>query len=65
MTELVKGRPDIRPVAFSFLESLRASGRVNMFGAAPVLADAFAISKQDARVILKAWMRSYNQAEGK
>jgi hypothetical protein len=50
-------------VAFRFLDSLREDGHVNMFGAAPILADAFMLSKQEARVVLEAWMRSKQEAK--
>jgi hypothetical protein len=63
MFELVSNRPEIAPVAFRFLDSLREDGHVNMFGAAPILADAFMLSKQEARVVLEAWMRSKQEAK--
>ena len=43
-----------------FLENLRRSGAVNMFGAAPVLAEYFDIDEKEARKILGDWMRNYN-----
>lgn len=43
-----------------FLESLRRSGAVNMFGAAPILAEYFDIDEKEARKILGDWMRNYN-----
>ena len=43
-----------------FLENLRRSGVVNMFGAVPYLQGAFGMSSGDARVVLGDWMRSYN-----
>ena len=42
-----------------FLNGLRDSGGINMFGAAPVLADAFDIDLKDAVDILSEWMRQY------
>lgn len=41
-----------------YLDDLRDSGIVNMFGAAPYLMRRFSISKQEARDILKQWMAS-------
>jgi spore maturation protein SpmB len=41
---------------FRFLNQLRASGSMNMFGASPVLAEAFGISSKEARVVLAHWM---------
>ena len=42
---------------FDFLDSLRESGQINMFGAAPVLVDVFEINKFEAREVLAAWMK--------
>lgn len=44
---------------FEYLEQLRESGDVNMFGAAPYLASEFDLDKSEARQILSAWMESY------
>ena len=46
---------------FQFLENLRESGVTNMFGAAPYLANAFSLSKSEARDILLKWMESYDR----
>ena len=40
---------------FDFLEKLRESGEINMFGAPAVLVDTFGISKHEAREIFKRW----------
>ena len=34
-----------------FLEEIRVSGKMNMFGVAPILAQTFDISKREAREI--------------
>ncbi len=44
---------------FEYLDRLRESGRVNMFGAAEYLWKAFGISQQEARETLIDWMDSY------
>lgn len=44
---------------FEYLNTLRESGVTNMFGAAPYLAEAFDISKTEARSILSEWMNQY------
>ena len=46
---------------FDFLDSLRESGQINMFGAAPFLVDVFGINKFEAREVLAAWMKSKEQ----
>ena len=43
-----------------YLEGLRRSGIVNMFGSAPYLAAAFDISEKEARDIVSDWMQNYN-----
>jgi hypothetical protein len=50
-----------RPATFLFLDSLRESGQINMFGAAPYLAEAFGFSKSEAREVLRQWMQSFNE----
>jgi hypothetical protein len=44
---------------FDFLEDLKESGQINMFGAAPVLQETFGLNKYEAREILADWMKSY------
>ena len=41
---------------YQFLDELRESGKVNMFGAAPYLVEAFGFSKLDAREYVSKWM---------
>lgn len=42
---------------FAFLDALRESGRINMFGAAPFLRDAFPeLSGEQAKAVLMSWM---------
>ena len=43
-----------------FLEKLRRSGEVNMFGSAPYLQEAFGLSGMEARAIVSEWMQNYN-----
>lgn len=47
---------------FDYLDDLRKSGRVNMYGAAPFLLEKFPELFGDAKraaTILRAWMGSY------
>jgi len=46
---------------FDYLDTLRETGVVNMFGAAPVLQEAFDMTRADARAILKEWMETYGK----
>lgn len=43
-----------------FLEELRRSGAINMYGARPYLMEAFGLDKSEATKILADWMRNYN-----
>ena len=44
---------------FDYLEGVRDTGSINMFGAAPYLQNEFGITIREARDVLKAWMGSY------
>jgi hypothetical protein len=46
-----------------FLDDLRESGAVNMFGAAPYLAEAFDIPLTEARTVLSEWMETFGEAQ--
>lgn len=45
---------------FDFLDDLRESGDINMFGAAPVLQEVFDLSKHEARAVLSDWMKQFS-----
>jgi hypothetical protein len=40
----------------AYLEAVRESGKINMFGAAPHVKDNFDLNKNDARDAVKTWM---------
>jgi hypothetical protein len=42
-----------------FLDELRESGDLNMFGAAPYVSEAFGVSKYEARDLVKNWMQTF------
>lgn len=44
---------------FPFLDSLRESGKINMFGAAPVVQEFFDLSKAEARFLVSEWMKTF------
>jgi hypothetical protein len=48
-----------------FLDALRESGEINMFGAAPYIADVFDLSNQEARKILAFWMQTFGARKQK
>ena len=46
---------------FVYLDSLRESGEINMFGAAPYIQEMFGYSRAEAREMLFKWMETYSQ----
>jgi uncharacterized protein YlbG (UPF0298 family) len=48
-----------------YLNTLRESGRINMFGATPYLMDRFDLTRKQASIALIAWMESYKQEKAK
>jgi hypothetical protein len=44
---------------FSYLDALRATGSINMFGAPKYLEEAFGLSKEEAREIFFAWTENF------
>lgn len=50
---------------FSFLDIIRESGQINMFGAAPVLQETYGLSRTEARQVLLEWMDTFAQRHSK
>ena len=46
-----------------YLENLRKSGVVNMFGAGPYLQKAFDLTEPEAKKILVDWMQKYDKED--
>lgn len=46
---------------YDYLDDLRESGVVNMFGARPHLEREFKLAKQQASDILTDWMKTYSE----
>lgn len=46
---------------YQYLEDLRQSGIVNMYGSVPYLQAEFDLSFNDAKEILMSWMRNYDE----
>lgn len=46
---------------FDYLVELRDSGVTNMWAAAPYLEQEFGLSRQEAKDILVAWIKSFNK----
>lgn len=48
-------------IYFDYLDELRESGIVNMFGASSYLASEFPeLTEAESRKVLSAWMKSFN-----
>ncbi len=45
---------------FTFLDAVRASGSVNMFGAGPCLEAEYGLDAALARAVLGGWMRTFD-----
>lgn len=49
---------------FTYLNSLRESGAINMYGAAPYLVSDFPeLTQSEANAVLKDWMNSFSRKE--
>lgn len=44
---------------FRFLDSVRESGAINMFGAAPYVQESFDVSRNEAKTLLLEWMDTF------
>ena len=45
---------------FEFLNELRESGQINMFGAPRVLMESFGLEKKEAKDIFVAWTEQFS-----
>lgn len=61
MTEPVERPEIVTDDMLVYLDMVRETGAINMFGAAPWVADTFGISKQEARIVLKYWMDTFSE----
>lgn len=52
---------EARDELFAFLDIIRESGQINMFGAAPVLVETYGLSRRDARRVLLEWMDTFSR----
>ena len=50
---------------FEYLDALRESGVTNMFGAGPYLETEFGLSRNEAKLILTEWMRTFSERHPK
>ena len=58
------GRPEIvEDEHLTYLDKLRDSGVTNMYGAGSYLTGRFALSRNNARIVLAYWMESFEERE--
>lgn len=48
---------------FGFLDNLRESGSINMFGAPEVLRNAFGLTKQESHDVFLDWTKTFEETE--
>lgn len=48
---------------FTFLDNLRESGRVNMFGAVQVLMDELGMPYKEARTVWALWAHTFDESK--
>jgi len=53
---------EMKADVFEYLEELRESGEINMFGAISYIEETFEISRNMSRTFLVDWMESYKNA---
>jgi len=46
---------------FEFLDDLRESGAVNMFGAGQFVQEAFDVDRREARTLVGEWMDTFSE----
>jgi hypothetical protein len=60
-----ESQPPTQDKVNAFLDSLRLSGIVNMFGASPILSKRFGINYLTAKDFLVEWMDTFSEREQK
>ena len=48
---------------FVYLDNIRETGKINMFGAGPHLQDAFGLSRYEAKDIVLEWMNTFAERQ--
>jgi hypothetical protein len=48
---------------FVYLDNIRETGKINMFGAGPYLQDAFGLSRYEAKDIVLEWMNTFAERQ--
>lgn len=48
---------------FNFIDDLRESGRINMFGAGSYLEEEYPLTKKDARTVMLGWIETFSKED--
>ena len=63
---MAEQKPDfVTEKHLKYLDGLRESGIINMFGAAPYVQANFELSRKEARQVLSYWMRTFSKRHPK
>lgn len=46
---------------FQYLDKVRETGYINMFGARPLIMETFNLDLEEATALLRAWMETYDE----
>lgn len=61
MTQTMRKTTEREQCVCEYLNDLRLSGVVNMFGAGPYVESEFRLTKQEVRSLLTLWMSNFNE----
>jgi len=50
---------DMKEDMFDFLDAVRESGAINMFGSGQLIQEQYGLSRHEARDIVVEWMKTY------
>jgi hypothetical protein len=50
-----------KELMFEYLDDLRESGEVNMFGSGAYLQSEFGLSRHEAKVVVMEWMKTFGE----
>lgn len=48
-----------------FMDIVRASGRINVFGAAPYIQEHFEVTRKESKLFLYKWMETFCERKAK
>ena len=51
--------PEFKEQVFGFLDAIRESGSMNMFGSGPVVQEAFGVDRHQSKELVLEWMNTF------